>query len=271
MSTGISYHDETWNPTTGCLPGLPCWCRCWARGMTARFHGGAFAPTFHADRLAKPRHWKKPRHIGVSFMGDLFADGITDEQIAAVFGVMAACPRHTFVVLTKRAARMAAWFQQRQCEIDAGGLCLEATARFGALAPLHPRDFGPDWPLPNVWLGVSISTQADADARIPHLLRCPAKVRWVSVEPMIGPVRLNLFSMGPDYMLTHELLSWVVCGAESGAGARPMDIAWARHLREQCSEADVAFYYKQGPGDPGKPFALPRLDGVQHVAFPVVP
>lgn len=289
-TTGIDYLDATWNPTHGCLPGLACWERCWARTMARRLQAAkvsgyehGFAPTFDVRRLAEPLHWKRPRRVGVSFMGDLFADGITDEQIAAVFGVMAACPQHTFCILTKRAERMARWFDFAQRPRGTTvPVYLKAVADgeiegFPRDVPSH-LDKTP-WPLPNVWVGISASTQAELDARAPHLLRCPAAVRFVSLEPLIAPVSLQKeclayeFGRYPFPTLESEwrttladALDLVIVGGESGPGARPMDVAWVRSLRDECVEARTCFYYKQTSGV--RPEKRPLLDGRQWLELP---
>jgi protein gp37 len=289
--TGIDYLDAAWNPIHGCRPGLPCWGHCWARRMAKRLQGAGvkgyergFAPTFDATRLTQPLRWKKPRRIGVNFMGDTWAKGITDEQIAAIFGVMAACRQHTFVLTTKQAQRMETWFDGNHDTGRAACLALDSIGFERGCGSAFEAD---EWPLPNLWLGVSAMTQADADERLPHLLRCLAAVRWVSVEPMWEGIDLRHIKPwhpyhGPDgadalgggswghkYLpkpgyCNHSnspRLDWVVCGAESGPGAHPMDIAWARSLRDQCVAAKTRFYYKQGPGDAGEPFKHPCLDG----------
>src|SRR5512143_2231910 len=105
MPTAIPYLDENWPIVTGCVPEFPCWKRCWARGMAHRF-GRDFTPTFHPDKLVQPMRWRKPRRVGVAFTGDLFADGITDYDIATVFGAMGGVSRHQYFIITKRAERM---------------------------------------------------------------------------------------------------------------------------------------------------------------------
>jgi len=250
VSTGIPYLDEHWSVTTGCWPEFACWAHCWARGMAKRFAGGDFKPTFHHERLHDPLHWRKPRRIGVSFCGDLFVGGITDEEIAAVFNVMATTPRHQFLVLTKRSMRMVEWYrwvERLRGQVARGGNRM-------------PHLFRPTpWPLGNVWAGVSVSTRADL-LRLHHLRHVAARVRWVSAEPLLEDLgEIDLIG-----------IDWLVVGAESTPGARPADIAWVRSLRDQALAAGVAFYHKQGPGDPGEPFHAPRLDGVVHAAMPGV-
>ena len=145
--TKIPYAEESWSPTSGCSFGCQY---CWSRAIAHRF-GKSFAPTFHAERLADPLHWRRPRRVLVCFNGDLFDPQITNAQIAAVWGVMAACPAHTFLVLTKRAERMAAWFDWVAVEHSGGASVVvrnEASrrVRWSGYSQLS-------WPLPNVWLG----------------------------------------------------------------------------------------------------------------------
>ena len=248
--TRIPYADVNWPIVTGCSHGCPY---CWARGMAHRF-GRSFAPSFHAERLSEPIRARKPRRVLVAFTGDLFDPAITNDQIAAVFGVMAACPRHRFFILTKRAERMAEWFawvqQPGGAGVDAYFLAIE---HYGYLGNRYP------WPLLNVWIGVSVTSQADAEERIPRLLRCPATKRYVSAEPLLGPVDLiklcdNGMLFGPD---------WVVAGAQSGPHAAPCDPAWARRLRDDCKREGVPFAWKN-------PTGYPPLDGVVHGALPMV-
>lgn len=199
MSTAIPYARESWSPVTGCSKGCTY---CWSRAIAHRFKR-SFKPTFHADKLAVPLHWRKPRTVVVAFNGDLFDLHIRDEEIAAVFGVMAACPQHHFFVLTKNALRMESWFQWvttpatvEPCVSDPLLICADAALGDNIRGP--SREFvavnqgsNARWPLANVWIGVSVTNQADADKRIPDLLRCPAAVRWVSAEPLLGPLDLS--------------------------------------------------------------------------------
>ena len=280
----------------------------------ARWTGGA---KFFPDRLAMPLRWKRPRRIFVSSQSDLFHESLTNEQIAAVFGVMAAAPRHTFQVLTKRARRMREWFEwlfwtatrvalDEKRDMDIDWLCRLVCSRAAAANPVGVN-FGVapgPWPLPNVWLGVSVEDQAAADERIPELLRTPAAVRWLSCEPLIGPVEIRGgrdgcgdcdpciggHPCGPHInVLHHDGIAWVVAGCESGPGARPCDVAWMRSLRDQCAAAGVPYFLKQaipskhvdtieppitcGRGSHRKAggiIGLPYLDGVQHAAMPEV-
>ena len=253
---------------------------------------------FVAEHLADPLKWRKPRRIFVNSMSDLFHEKLTNEQIAAVFGVMAAAPHHTFQVLTKRARRMREWFAWVGDDGLVWSRLVEAIRKTHRPRPSVERLVTTSldsrllaWPLPNVWLGVSAENQAAADERIPDLLATPAAVRWVSAEPLLGPLNLN--AKCPPFYAPHlrsDRISWVVAGCESGPGARPADVEWFRALRDQCATAGVAFFLKQavrrggewtdwkyviGPGPGSKQKAggvieLPYLDGVQHAAFPEV-
>lgn len=183
---------------------------------------------FYLDEkeLQAPLRQKKPCTIFVGDMFDLFHEAIPEEFVGHVWGVMAQCQQHTLQVLTKRASEM----------LDLIG---HAEARWGPFeddcAPLH---YPPTWPLKNVWCGVSVESQKYADERIPLLLQTPAAVRFLSVEPQLEAV--DLFEW-----LKLGGISWVICGGESGPGARPFNLTWAESLREQCKAAGVSFFCKQ--------------------------
>ncbi len=262
--TKIEWADAVWNPVTGCTKVSEGCRHCYAERQVQRF-GDRVHPDgghdfrrvmMHCSKLDQPLHWRKPRRVFVCSMGDLFHDDVSDEFIAAVFGVMAASPQHTFMVLTKRPERMHAY-----------------AARLDALMPhlqdTDERTLGdtrwgsgvhfPDFPLSNVWLGVSTENQAAADERIPLLLQTPAAVRFVSCEPMLGPVDVSKWlrprsaphkdgyggDHAPGFTSDLRVLDWVICGGESGPGARPMHPDWARSLRDQCAAAQVPFFFKQ--------------------------
>lgn len=195
----------------------------------------------HEDRLTVPLHWRKPRRVFVCSMADLFHESIPDEFIARVFAVMALAPQHTFQILTKRPGRM-------RSLLGGWGIHNLVMDRFANDDDLYVRRAlaaggGQAWPLPNVWIGVSVEDQKSADLRIPILLDTPAAVRWLSCEPLLGPVDISrdewLFSGKGN------CVDWVVVGGESGPGARPMHPDWARSLRDQCAAADVPFLFKQ--------------------------
>jgi protein gp37 len=281
-ATAIEWADDVWNPTTGCDQvspgcGLPRWPgddphgTCYALTMAKRLKGMGSAkyqndgdprtsgPGFgiaeHPAALAAPLSWRKPRKVFVNSMSDLFHDGVSDEFIASVFSVMAATPQHTYQVLTKRHGRMRSLLGSAAFRTMVGIQYV-----FGAEVP----DDAPArlaWPLPNVWVGVSVEDQKRADLRIPALLDTPAAVRFLSCEPLLGPVDLTraVIPMGSErghgltasYVHTKQCcerlhgIDWVIAGGESGPGARPMHPNWARQLRDQCEIAGVPFFFKQ--------------------------
>ncbi|MGI0014174.1 MAG: DUF5131 family protein, partial [Nitrososphaera sp.] len=210
MSTRISWTDETWNPTTGCSR-VSDGCRfCYAETLSLRF-GWSKKPwtgknarenvVLHPERLNKPRTWATPRRVFVNSMSDLFHELIPDNFIAEVFGIMANLPQHTFQVLTKRPERAAAWA-------------------------------GP-W-TNNIWMGTSIENRR-AIHRIDALRDCGAHIRFLSFEPLLGPIG--------EIDLTG--IHWVIVGGESGPHYRPMDHAWVRKIRDQCVLHSIAFFFKQ--------------------------
>lgn len=248
--SAIEWTDATWNPVTGCTKVSPGCDHCYAETLAERFRGTpghhfehGFDLTLRPERLTVPLRWRRPRRIFVNSMSDLFHPDIPDQFIAAVFATMALTPRHTYQVLTKRHARLRALLSRpifAHWVLDAGR----------DLADCHQDQ---DWltagrmldgPLPNAWLGVSVENQHWADTRIPALLATPAAVRWLSCEPLLGPIDLRPWLhtaqyAGPD---------WVVVGGESGHHARPMHPAWARQLRDTCQAAQVPFLFKQWGG-----------------------
>lgn len=230
QATEIQWTEKTWNPVRGCTRVSEGCTRCYAERQAARYSGPGlpfegFAVNTPAgprwtgkvelipEKLGEPLRMRKPAMIFTNSMSDLFHEGLSNEDIAAVFGVMAACPQHTFQVLTKRPARMLEWFGwlERAAAVakrdlfQSDGLdwtrqhvMRAATLRTGMAFPRGRSHIGMDapWPLPNVWLGVSCEDQATADERIPLLLQCPAAVRWVSAEPLLGPVDLARWVAG---------------------------------------------------------------------------
>lgn len=233
------------------------------------------------EALTIPIKWTKPRRIFVNSMTDLFHEQVPFDYIDKVFAVMALCPQHVFQVLTKRPERMAEYLGSgSKLKIGPGvwndvawamaDIVLsfpvdEGCRRWAAGAnPYGPIDTGEAWPLPNVWLGTSTEDQKTADERIPHLLKCPAAVRFLSCEPLLGPVDLGtipIMHMGQSTdvnilkssfmtpsggaVVRAPMIHWVIAGGESGHEARPMHPDWARELRDQCQAAGVAFHYKQ--------------------------
>lgn len=226
-TTAIEWTDTTWNPIVGCSVVSPGCTNCYAMKLAGNrlAHLPAYAGLTQASKsgpvwtgevrqqnsvLLAPRAWRKPRRVFVNSMSDLFHESIPDDWIDQVFAVMAMSPQHQFQVLTKRAARMRAYIERY-------------------------RDF--EWPLPNVWLGVSAEDQTRWDERVKDLIATPAAVRFVSAEPLLGPIQ--------DVRRVWALLDWVIAGGESGPGARPMHPDWVRNLRGQCAGSDTAFFFKQ--------------------------
>lgn len=224
---------------------------------------GRFVPEKLAEPLKlKPRKNGERRRIFVNSMSDLFFEEFSNEEIAAGFAVMAACPEHDFLILTKRAERMCDWFSWVRSIPAAGANITErsvlriAASNVETLADRDPfRSFskwnalGQIWPLPNVWLGVSAEDQQRADERVPLLLECPAAVRWVSAEPLLGPIdfqRINgrFDSLAQDRLAPNSL-SWIVVGGESGPGARECDAASLRSIVAQCKRSRVGCFVKQ--------------------------
>lgn len=252
--TKIEWCDSTWNPIMGCTP-ISAGCKnCYAMAMSKRFAGHNKGwpnrpgeVTIFPGRLEQPFRWEKPRRIFVCSTSDLFHDSVSSEYIAVVFCAMAANPRHTFLVLTKRPKRMLDFF---------GTFREDYFSSFRS-----PHDPEPEWPIQNVHLGVSVENQETADERITLLLQCPAAVRFVSAEPLLGHIRLPFdlcaheacgdFSEGKcDHPgCLDRAFNQVIVGAETGPGARPMDLDWARSIRDQCMASDIPFFFKSaGPG-----------------------
>lgn len=251
--TKIEWTEATWNPVTGCTKVSQGCKHCYAERDWCRmqhlpaYAGRAFTDVdVHYDRLAQPVHWKRPRFIFVNSMSDLFHEAVPNIFIDDVFGVMAACERHTFQILTKRPARMREYLRE-----DRRHHWADAVARrFGGSDPdaLHDAIHYGERALPNVWIGVSVEDQTAADERIPLLLQTPAAVRWISAEPLLGPVDLTQFivrSFDEAVAAEHYGLDWVVAGGESGQKARPMHPDWAYSVMEQCAAAHVPFLFKQ--------------------------
>lgn len=287
--TAISWADATWNPVAGCSRVSPGCDNCYAEKMAVRIQAsGAEAYDGVVDRDGNwtgrinqssertrtlPWTWRKPRRIFVGSMTDMFHPTVPRDEIIEVFFAAVNNPHHQFLLLTKRAQRMAEILGDPRFRY-------EVKKRCGYL----PLELAPwEWPLPNVWAGVSIEHQAYA-FRARHLAETPAAVRWVSAEPLLGPVELDL-----------EPIDWLVVGGESGPGARPMDPAWARSLRDQAADADTALYFKQwGSWTPSSGLEVGRtgpsqmmpsgqlmvrnrrtvegdLDGVAHHDYPNLP
>jgi len=229
--TNIEWATEVWNPTTGCNKVSQGCKHCYAEVMHNRLlkmkPGKYYIPFLegvvtHHDQLGLPLKWKTPRTVFVNSMSDLFHKDVHFRFIIDVFHIMSKCPQHTFMILTKRPQRMLEFMTG--CTYNPYG---------------SPYDL-----LPNVWLGVSVEDQAAANERIPLLLQVPAAVRFLSCEPLLGPVRIFGFNSPTWGVLPHGI-DWVICGGESGSKARPMHPQWARSLRDQCADAGVPFFFKQ--------------------------
>jgi protein gp37 len=276
--TKIEWTERVWNPTTGCDRVSPGCDHC-------------YAMTMHPDVLDLPLRWRKPQRIFVNSMSDLFHDAVADEFIARVFAVMSLARRHKFQLLTKRHGRMRSLLSSPAfrllCENAQDGLLGDRAMPIAEFTrEQKTRQWWSDFaePLPNVWLGVSVENQQWAGTRIPALLETPAAVRWISAEPLLGPVDLRNLRVRDDALIdclggdvksaydgavysgTPSVLDWVVAGGESGPGARPMHPSWPRLLRDQCKAAGVAFLYKQwGEWRPQPRYST---DDRHHVVMP---
>lgn len=260
----IEWTEKTWNPVTGCTK-ISAGCKnCYAERLSIRLqkagvvrYADGFAVKTHPDVLPEPLRWKKPAVVFVNSMSDLFHDDVPAGFIAEVFDVMEKAAQHTFQVLTKRPERM--------------------------------LDLNLSWP-PNVWAGVSVENQQAADERIPLLLQTPAAVRFLSCEPLLGPV--DLLGVRFDSHTRMDVLSgrgvttrsgviaqsipnafceridWVIVGGESGTEARPMHPDWVRSIRNQCELAGVPFFFKQWGGT-NKSRAGRILDGRTYDEMPI--
>lgn len=215
MSDGsaIEWTDATWNPVRGCTKISPGCKHCYAETFAERFRGvpghpfeQGFDLRLVPDALELPLRWRSPRRIFVNSMSDLFHEDVPETFVRQVFDVMRLASQHAFQVLTKRSARMA----ELARTLDVPN---------------------------NVWMGVSIENE-DYTSRIDDLMRVPAKVRFLSIEPLLGPIR----------RLSLDGIHWVIVGGESGPRARPMDPGWVRSIRDQCAEAGVPFFFKQWGG-----------------------
>jgi protein gp37 len=313
------YKGETWNPVRGCRRVSEGCRNCYAERMSARFSGEGQPyeglaefkdgePRWTGESMIvenkfdQPLRWTKPRAVFVNSMSDLFFEGFDFETIAAIYGVMAAAREHVFMVLTKRPERARVFFQQMQMEGRESGTSPLAAIQSYALTDfsgekMKPREIwnrgdvqverGESWPPVNIWLGTSVEDQSAADERIPHLLECPAAVRFLSCEPLLGPVHLGETWMrgafdhcpcegGDEYdvdpcrgcpgwgmecgAVRGPSIDWVIAGGESGPGARPMHPDWPRHLRDQCDASGTPFFFKQWGAYAGDPSVAEKPD-----------
>lgn len=273
--TGIAWTDATWNPVTGCTKVSDGCTNCYAETLALRLqamgspkYADGFAVRTHERALAIPLRWREPRRVFVNSMSDLFHVDVPTEFIDRVFAVMALSPWHTYQVLTKRPQRAANYLNNVPRVL---------TAIMAQMQTLTGQtDAALTWPLPNVWIGTSVEDQRAAH-RIDALLRCPAAVRFLSCEPLIGPLSIERwltpkFPPGdPRYEESGGRgVDWVIVGGESGPGFRPLDLDWARALRDECAAGAVSFFFKQvGGARPTSGGCL--LDGVEHKAFPAMP
>jgi protein gp37 len=209
----IEWTEMTWNPVTGCLKVSQGCKHCYAERMAKRLHAmgavryrNGFEPTLHEDLVDLPKRWKKPRVIFVNSMSDLFQEDVPDDFIRRVFATMRACRQHTFQILTKRSDRLKKL-----------GKTLLWTE--------------------NIWMGVSVE-DARVMGRITDLASVPAHIRFLSCEPLIGPLE----------NLSLKDIHWVIVGGESGPGARPMKREWVESIHSQCRSSDVPFFFKQWGG-----------------------
>lgn len=269
----IEWTDATWNPIVGCSKVSPGCANCYAERMARRLAGmghekyydtiGFYTkgwtgrPFFDESALEKPFHWRNPRMVFVCSMGDLFHESVPFEWTVKVFAAMALCPQHTFQVLTKRSERMAKFFEwlydwnakpipesdffDGERNPNGGQKLCEGMEEVIAQLSLYRGNYtklGTDkFFRKNIWLGVTAENQEMWDKRKDSFLSIPAALRFVSNEPCLSEIRYTEDEL--------QQLGWVICGGESGPGARPMHLDWARGLRDQCKEASVPFFFKQ--------------------------
>lgn len=302
-SSHISWTQSTWNPILGCQKESPGCANCYAvkevyrmasnpnpkissvnSGLVHKLGNGKLDWTGEIttvpDRLNTPLKWKKPRRIFVNSLSDLFHPKVPDLFIDAVFATMAIANQHTYQILTKHPDRMAEYFNdpaERQNAIGNAAIDHFDQMLTGDPECMNDEDFiYAPFPLPNVWLGTSVENQEYTDKRLPWLEQVPAVIRFVSAEPLLGPIDINEYWPNVD---------WVIVGGESGANARAMDPQWVRGLRDQCKARGVAFYFKQWgefspnvlgindtfpPARIGKKEAGRNLDGDEWNEFPEV-
>jgi protein gp37 len=290
----IEWTDATWNPVWGCTEVSEGCDHCYARTLAERFGGpDGFALRLVPDKLDQPLRWRKPRRIFTNSMSDLFHKDVPSEYIARVFAVMALAPQHTFQVLTKRPGRMRSMLRS-QAFTD----WVDAFVREEYSDRWAPNGYEYRWPLPNVWLGTSVENQKWADVRIPLLMETPAVVRFLSCEPLLGEVYLSNdllwvprpcpsgcgctlpthpdqhdcacdgpCCMDPDWDRKPDI-DWVIVGGESGPHARPMHPDWTRSLRDQCTDAGIAFHFKQWGGPRPKSNGR-EIDGRTWDEYPI--
>lgn len=300
--TTIEWTEQSWNPITGCTK-ISAGCKhCYAETFYERFYGkGSFKNIIcHEDRLDIPLKTKKPTVFFVNSMSDLFHEQVPFEFIHKIYTVMALCPQHTFQVLTKRSQRMVDYYNKynngigddRELErhaIDFVHLMYDKEGKFlphlkvaGWFFDVTKDEdgltdstliFEHEGPLENVWVGVSVENQEAAEERIPHLIEVPSFVRWLSCEPLLGPI--NLLIPAPSKFELHYYIDWIVVGGESGPGARRMDPGWVKDMRYRYKErCGIPFFFKQWGAfnEDGKRVGKKKsgrlLDGVLYNEYP---
>ena len=234
--SAIEWTDATWNPVTGCTKITRGCDNCYAERLAERFRGtpghpfeNGFDLTLRPERLSQPISWKRSKRIFVNSMSDLFHKRIPTKFIDRVFDTMESADQHIYQVLTKRSSLMKNYLQQRYG---------------GGVAPRH------------IWCGVSVEDQR-ATTRIQHLQTAPITIRFLSIEPLLGPVgEIGL-----------EGISWVIVGGESGPKARPMQLRWVLDIRDMCKQSGVDFFFKQWGGRTPKAGGR-KLEGIEHNAMP---
>lgn len=266
--SAIEWTDKTWNPVVGCTKVSPGCKNCYAKTLHDQRHKAhkagkpmakQYAKPFEKvqlmpERLREPLTWKAPRRVFVNSVSDLFHVDVPDDFLDRVFAVMALAGRHTFQVLTKRADRMAEYMKRLAKSVEP----LQRAARDMGYTFKYRRDDGEElpllpWPIPNVWLGVSVENQEAARDRIPLLMNTPAAVRFLSCEPLLGELKLdqwlNCYWTGTNWCRTVATrlvsLSWVIVGGESGPGARPCRVEWVRDIVAQCKADGTPVFVKQ--------------------------
>jgi protein gp37 len=309
-STSIQWTDRTWNPVRGCSRVSAGCDNCYAMRQAHRFNTPSKRSPYHGlttirrgkvdwagvarfipEQLGAPLKWRKPARVFVNSMSDLFHPSLSNEEIAAVFGVMAACPQHTFQVLTKQPKRAAEWFKWAEAQpthlhtLPSAPKLVCAIKAQDVLGAHWTVPNAAQWPLTNVWLGVSVEDQKTADDRVSLLLELPAAIRFVSYEPALGPVDFDLgrcdthdrefvafdgdsergeycsecAADGFSGELSHGHwldpsdedgplnggINWVIVGGESGPGARPCALEWLERIVGQCGTARVPVFVKQ--------------------------
>ncbi len=274
VESKIAWTDATWTIVTGCSKVSQACASCYAEELSLR-RGWSKLPwtaanarenvKLHEDRLSWPLKWRQPKKIFVTSMGDLFHEEVPFSFIVKVFAVMQLAQRHTFQLLTKRTQRMAEFYDWLLHSPEGKSAWLKAVVG----APQGELEgWSTEWPFRNIWCGTTVEDQKNADERIPWLLQVPAAVHWLSMEPLLGPVDLTratgstVFDTGGEGPRDKAPIDWIVVGGESGKNFRPLEMAWARDLRDQCSLARTAYFYKQGSGRmPGNAPYLVEEDG----------